>query len=417
MRDRELYARILGIEAPWRVEGVELNLEEGEVVVQVEHAGGGLRCPECGRGGSRYDTRQRRWRHLDTCQYRTILAAGVPRVECEEHKVKQVRVPWGEERSRFTAIFEALILDWLQQASIAGVAAMMGLSWDEVDGVMSRGVERGLKRRRVEVPERLGVDETSFQKRHEYVTVVNDLEGRVLHVSEGHGKEALREFYEQFEREELEGVKTVAMDMWEPYIQVTQAYVPQGAEKIAFDKFHVASHLGEAIDRVRRQEQRKLPGEGAQRLKGSRYLWLKNPRHMDWQRWKAFGALRDSALQTARAWGYKEHAMTLWEYRSRAWARKAWLAWYRSAIRCRLEPVKRVARMVRKHLEGILTAVVQRVTNARAEGINSSIQWMKYRARGYRNRQRFRDAIYFHFGGLDVYPHGVARRPLTHTNS
>ena len=88
-----------------------MNLEEGEVVVQVEHAGGGLRCPECGRGGSRYDTRQRRWRYLDTCQYRTVLAAGGPRVECEEHKVKQVRVPWGEEWSRFTAICEALILD------------------------------------------------------------------------------------------------------------------------------------------------------------------------------------------------------------------------------------------------------------------------------------------------------------------
>lgn len=98
------------------------------------------------------------------------------------------------------------------------------------------------------------------------MTVVNDLEGRVLHVSDRHGKEALREFYEQFEREELEEVKTVAMDMGEPYIQVTQAYVPQGAEKIALDKFHVASHLGEAIDRVRRQEQRKLSGEGAQRL-------------------------------------------------------------------------------------------------------------------------------------------------------
>ena len=109
--------------------------------------------------------------------------------------------------------------------------------------------------------------------------------------------------------------------------------------------------------------------------------------------------------------------MTLWDYRSRVWARKAWLAWYRSAIRCRLEPVKRVARMVRKHLEGILTAVVQRVTNARAEGINSSIQWVQYRARGYFDRQRFQDAIYFHFGGLDVYPNGVTRRPLTHRNS
>ena len=202
--------------------------------------------------------------------------------------------------------------------------------------------------------------------------------------------------------------------MWEPYIQVT---APQGVEKIAFDKFHVAKHLSEAIDRVRRQEQRKLPGEGAQQRKGSRYLWLKNPQNMDRQRWKGFAALRDSALQTARVWGYKEHAMTLWNYRSRTWARKTWHAWIRSAIRCRLEPVKRVARMIRKHLEGILTAVVQRVTNARAEGIRSSIQWLKYQARGYRNRQRFRDAIYFHFGGLDVYPDGVAQRPLTRINS
>ena len=113
-----------------------MKLEEGEVVVQVEHTGGELICPECGRGGTRYDTRQRRWRHLDTCQYRTILEAEVPRVECEEHKVRQIRVPWGEERSRFTALYEALILDWLHQASIVGVAGMMGLSWDKVTGVM-----------------------------------------------------------------------------------------------------------------------------------------------------------------------------------------------------------------------------------------------------------------------------------------
>ena len=111
-----------------------------------------------------------------------------------------------------------------------------------------------------------------------------------------------------------------------------------------------------------------------------------------------------SALQTARAWGYKEHAMTLWRYRTRGWARKAWQSWYRSAIRCRLEPVKRVARMIKRHLEGIVTAVVQGVSNARAESINAGVQWLKYSARGFRNRQRFRNAIYFHLGGLDLYP-------------
>ena len=219
----------------------------------------------------------------------------------------------------------------------------------------------------------------------------------------------MEEFYKQFDDEQLAHIQTVAMDMWEPYIRVTTQYVADAQEKIAFDKFHVAGHLGDAVDRVRRAEHRRLAGADDQRLKGSRYRWLTNPENMDEERWEQFAELRDSALQTARAWGYKEHAMTLWAYRSRAWARKAWLAWYRSAIRCRLEPVKRVARMIKRHLDGIVTAVVDNVTNARAESINAGIQKMKYSARGFRNRKRFRNAIYFHLGGLDLYPAGVTR--------
>ena len=410
MRDKELYARIVGIEAPWRVEDVELNLQQGEVVVRVAHDGGPLRCPECGRPANRYDTRQRRWRHLDTCQYRTILAAEVPRVQCEHHKVKQIEVPWSESRSRFTALFEAVVIDWLQEATTAAVAQQLGLSWDEVDGVMQRAVQRGLQRREVQLPARLGVDDlTSFQKRHEYVTVINDLDGKVVYVADGRTKESLEKFYKQFDSEQLAQVHTVAMDMWEPYISVTTQYVPDAENKIAFDKFHIAGHLGDAVDQVRRAEHRRLLGEDDERLKGSRYKWLTNPENMDHERWERFAELRDSALKTARAWGYKEHAMTLWDYKSRTWARKAWQAWYDSAIRCRLEPVKRVARMIKRHLDGIVTAVVTRVTNARAESINAGVQKLKYSARGFRNRKRFRNAIYFHLGGLDLYPAGVDR--------
>jgi len=409
MRDKDLYARILNIESPWRVTEVELNRREGEAVVHVEHDGESLACPQCGQPARRYDSRQRRWRHLDTCQYRTILAAEMPRVQCEHHKVKQVAAPWSEGRSRFTALFEALVIDWLREATTAAVAEQMGLSWDQVDGIMQRAVQRGLRRRTVQAPQRIGVDETSFHKRHEYVTVVNDLDGNVLHVADGRGKESLEQFYNQFDDEQLARIQTVAMDMWQPYISVTTQYVPQAQEKIAFDKFHVAAHLGDAVDRVRRAEHRRLAGEEDQRLKGSRYLWLSNPEHMDGERWGKFAELRSSALQTARAWGYKEHAMTLWSYRSRTWARKAWQAWYRSAIRCRLEPVKKVARMIKRHLDGILTAVVDNVSNARAESINAGIQKVKYCARGFRNRKRFRNAIYFHLGGLDLYPASVTR--------
>ena len=291
------------------------------------------------------------------------------------------------------------MIDWLREANTAAVAQQMRLSWDEVDGIMQRAVQRGLERREVQAPQRIGVDETSFQKRHEYVTVVNDLDGHVLHVADGRGKESLEEFYKQFDGEQLARIQTVATDMWEPYIRVSTQYVPQAQDKIAFDKFHVAGHLGDAVDRVRRAEHRRLAGAADQRLKGSRYAWLRNPENMDEERWEQFAELRDSAQQTARAWGYKEHAMTLW----------AWMAWYRSAIRCRLEPVKRVARMIKRHLDGIVTAVVDKVTNARAESINAGIQKVKYSARGLRNRKRFRNAIYFHLGGLDLYPAGVTR--------
>ena len=127
----------------------------------------------------------------------------MPRVLCERHKVKQVGAPWAENRSRFTMRFEAQVIDWLQEATTAAVAEQMGLSWDEVDGIMERAVQRGLERREAQVPERIGVDETSFQKRHEYVTVINDLDRHVLHVADGRGKGSLEEFDQQFEDEQL----------------------------------------------------------------------------------------------------------------------------------------------------------------------------------------------------------------------
>ena len=112
--------------------------------------------------------------------------AKVPRVQCPQHRVLQLPVPWSEGRSRLTALCEALVIDWLRYATTAAVAEQLRLSWDAVDGVMQRAVQRGLQRREVRLPRRLGVDETSFQKRHEYVTVINDLDGNVAHVADGH---------------------------------------------------------------------------------------------------------------------------------------------------------------------------------------------------------------------------------------
>jgi transposase len=180
--------------------------------------------------------------------------------------------------------------------------------------------------------------------------------------------------------------------------------VPEADRKIVFDKFHVAKHLGDAVDRVRRQENRVLLAEDDTRLVKTKYWWLQNPDRMSARNWREFAPLRHSRLKVARAWAIKEAAMLLWGYAKRGWAERMWKRWYGWAIRSRLEPVKRVARMIRKHWQGVLNAATSNVTNALSEGLNSQIQWIKRKACGYRNRERFRLAIYFHLGGLDLYP-------------
>jgi transposase len=417
MQDRTLYARLLGIEDPWRVTDVTLRLDEArEVVVSVElYPGATLHCPKCEGRGSRYDSRERRWRHLDTMQYRTILVADVPRVQCDEHGVVQVTVPWSDPKSRFTALFEALVIDWLKEASFSAVARQLSLSWDQVDGIQERAVRRGLARRRKQRPRRIGVDETSFRKRAEYITVVNDLDqNKVLWIGDDRRKQTLSAFYTELGVEGCNRLESVAMDMWAPYISSTREHVPDADRRIVFDKFHVAQHLGRAVDEVRKAENRELVREGDGRLKKTKYLWLTNPDRMSRSRWEGFAPLRNSHLRVARAWAIKESAMMLWGYVRRGWAERAWKGWYDWAIRSRLEPIKRVARLIRYYWDGVINAATTNVTNARSEGMNSKIQWIKRKACGYRNRRRFHNAIYFHLAGLDLYPESLKS---THTKA
>src|SRR6204780_1718110 len=184
MQDHELYRRILGIEAPWYVDSVELKLEAGEIHVGLKHHDKtDWPCPECGAASKLYDHQaERQWRHLDTCQYQTILHAEPPRSECQEHGVRVVKMPWAEPSSRFTALFEALAIEWLKAASQKAVADQLGLSWDEIHGIMERAVKRGLARRQAEPIRHLGVDEKAFRKGHKNMRAVKyPGRGRVLY--------------------------------------------------------------------------------------------------------------------------------------------------------------------------------------------------------------------------------------------
>lgn len=411
MDDRTFYQTVLGLPEPWIVESVELRPRDQEVLVCVgPRASAALRCPECATESPGYDrAEERRWRHLDTMQYHTILSCRVPRIRCAAHGVRQVRVPWAEERSRFTALFEAWAIRLLYESTVLGVAELLGLSWDEVAKIQQRAVARGMARRSTEPIRVLGVDETSFQKRHEYVTVINDLEGdRVLWVGDHRREATLREFWESRPLEERRALRAVVMDMWDPYIAATRVSVPNGLSKIVFDRYHVVAHLTTAVGHVRKAEQRELLRAGdaarAAQLKGKRFLLVRGKARRTAEDEAEIQALRKAGFKVGRAWSIKEAANSIWQCSTAKDALAEFKKWYGWAIRSRLHPIKEAARMMKRYLYGILKYTRHPFTNARTEGMNSKIQLIKHRARGYRNRENFRTAILFHCGGLDMSP-------------
>jgi transposase len=408
MQDKELYEKLLGLRDPWSVLDVDLRMEESKVTVKLSHEPlVRFLCPECGRECAMHDHRPRQWRHLDTCGFVTMIEADIPRVDCQVHGVRQIKIPWAEPGSGFTALFEALAISWLKVAPTNAVADRLKISWDEAWGIMTRAVRRGEARRKRTPIEELAIDETSFQKRHEYVTVLVDrTTGTVIEVLDDRKKATLKKWLET-NKESLGEVKTVSMDMWEPFITAVQETIEGADDKICFDRFHVAGHFGKALDKVRATEHRELGRVGDSPLKKTKHDWLRTKANNEYKDKRAFLRLTRLNLKTSRAWRIKEAASGLWSYSYRGVAERNWKALLGWIARCRLDSMIKVGRMVSQYLWGILNAILHSVTNAISESVNAIIQKIKARACGFRNRARFRTAILFHKGGLSMLPSGI----------
>ena len=197
-------------------------------------------------------------------------------------------------------------------------------------------------------------------------------------------------------------MRRLAVDMWEPFLNASRLKVPQA--ELVHDKFHVSGHLNEAVDQVRRAEHKELMAAGDETLKGSRQLWLYNPTNFSEEQAVSFAALRDSGLKVARAWAAKELFSRLWTYRYEGAARRFFRDWFGWVSRSRLRPLVKVARMLKTHLENILTYLRHPITNAVTEGLNSKIQMIKSNARGFRSFDNYRTRILFFCGKLNLYP-------------
>lgn len=401
----EHYSLLLGLDAAWTVSDVSLFVEENRVEILVTHRGGRVVCPECGGQCTIADhAPERSWRHLDTMQFETKIRARTPRADCKECGIRTIAVPWASKHSRFTLMFEAVAIEvMLACENIKSASGLLGITWDAAQRIMDRAVQRGLARRDLEAIEDVGMDEKSFRRRHNYVTVLTDLDGaRVLEVAEGRDEEAANEAWAAIPEQQRKEVKAVAMDMWAAFEKAAGTHAPQA--DIVHDRFHISKHLNDAVDQVRRQEHKALKKEGDERLTGSKHSWLFNPENMKEQRWFDFQRLKDSELKTSRAWAIKEQFRWFWEYTYPGNASKFFKSWYGWATRCRLAPVIDVAKMLKNRLPNILSYFRHGITNATSEGFNSRIQSIKASARGFHAFDNYRTRILFHCGKLDLKP-------------
>lgn len=380
MRDIDVFMKLLALERPWAVDGVNFESNETRITISLRHRSNArFCCPDCGKISSLYDhIPSRRWRHLDHGSWMTWLQARVPRVSCRTHGIRQVRLPWAVPGSRFSLPFEQHAVDTLLEADVTGAARLLRISWDEAWGIMERAVERGRQRKKRRIIPRLGVDEKAVAKGHRYVTLVSDLDrGTVEYIADDRKKASLDAYYASLTAEQLAGIEAIAMDMWEPFIASTWENIDGAWGKIVFDRFHIMQHMTKAVDEVRKAEHRRLSEEGDGTLKRSKYLWLYSEENLPESYAEWFARLKALNLKTGRAWAIKESLRNLWYYRRKGWAKRFWKEWYFWATHSRLRPVIKVARMLESHLSNVLTYCDHPITNAASEGLNSKIQAVK----------------------------------------
>jgi transposase len=396
-----LFEAALGLQEPLCVNEITFDKATGELHLYLDFARGAkFACPQCGAQELPvYDTVDKCWRHLNFFQYKCFIHFRTPRVKCPECGVRLWDAPWARRESGFTLLFEAFILQLAKAMAVSEIAALTGEHDTRIWRIVKGYVNKAYKEKDFSKVEAVGVDETSSRKGHNYVTVFANMgNGEVLFATKGKDSLTVKAFSEEIEAHGAQTgqIKEAAMDMSAAFIAGFGEYVPKA--EITFDKFHVVKLLNEAVDEVRRAERKENP-----LLKGSRYIWLKNPENLTKKQQEQMKTLSKENLKTGKAYQMKLTFQDIYrnvrDRESAEAAIKKWITW---AKRCRLEPMKGFAETVVSHIEGILHYFDTRLTSGKMEGINSRIQGIKRRARGFRNIDNFIAMIYLEAAGLNI---------------
>jgi len=406
MQDTDLFQLALGLLPPWLVEHCEFDPDEKQLEIFIDFSRGGeFACPQCGKPHCKaYDTQNKIWRHLNFFEHATYLRVRTPRVDCPDCGIKLVPVPWAREGSGFTLLFEAFILAMAKEMPVNAVARLVGEHDTRIWRILQHYVEGTRSEQDYSQVTKIGLDETSSKKGHNYITVFVDMDrSKVLFATPGKDAATLTAFKDDLEAHggSAEHIEQACCDMSGAFIRGLEDTFP--ASSITFDRFHVMKIINEAVDEVRRTEQKSRP-----ELKKTRYGWLKNPQNLTAKQRSMIDELnvKKLNLKTARAYQIKLTFQDLYE-QPRQTAEAFLKRWYFWATHSRLQPVIDAARTIKRHWDGVLHWIESRISNGVLEGINSLIQAAKAKARGYRSVRNFITITYLIAGKLDLR--------LTHT--
>ena len=407
----KLFEAALGVSPPWQVTGADFDLAAKTLTIRVDFIAGS-RFALAGVEGQHpvHDTVAKRYRHLNFFQHECFLEVRIPRVKLPDGSVRQVDPPWAGKLSGFTLLFEALVLLLCQQMTFAAAARLVGVSRHRVAALCERYVELALAQTDLSAVRELAIDETSRARGHDYITLAADAtERRVIAVAEGRGADSIAQLTTELQSRHCpaEQITSVSIDMSPAFIRGCAEHLPNA--RVTFDKFHVIGHANAAVDRMRRIEQRSDKS-----LKGLRWSLLKNRASLKPEAAADLDALiaRMATVRTARAWVYKEQLREILARKQINVARDMLKHWCTCVMRSKVEPMKEVAAMVRRHLEGIVAWAQTRQTNGFLEALNGLFQSAKRRARGFTRFTTIRTVIFLIAGKLDfavINPH--ARQP------
>lgn len=395
---------LLNLSDEWRVKDVTADYGNSKVTIDIEYLCKEAKCPDTFEKCKIYDHAPKRtWRHLDTMQYKTYIRCCLPRVKNSKGKVVTVLPPWASKHERHTILFEHAAIDLLLATkNQTKTAELMRCGFNVINRIIHLSSERGMRRRTLSGLkfDHVSIDEKSFKKGHTYVSVLSHpRSGCIIDVEEDRTKESVRTLLNKSLTEQQQGeIRTISMDMWKAYMTVSKEKLPNA--EIVHDRFHLIKYLNEAIDKVRKREVKTN-----EELRNSRYALLKNQENLTEKQRIKFDAIQQSNYEVSKAWQVRENFKDMFNQESeKTNGFILFSKWAQASINNQIKEVTKVVEMFKNHLSGVVNALVTTFNNAMAERLNGKIQELKTAARGFRTFQKFRSAVLFFYGGLNLYP-------------